>query len=69
MIAHARKSEARRPVSPLVRARQLVATRLLPPRRPGRSARRPAVRLALLAAGLAAAAAIIYLAYQAGLLG
>ncbi|MGD0898880.1 MAG: hypothetical protein ABR915_13665 [Thermoguttaceae bacterium] len=69
MIAHARQPETRRPPSPLIRARRLVAARLLPPPRGrGRPSARM-VRLAWLAAGLAALWAIGYLAYQAGLLG
>jgi hypothetical protein len=69
MIAYARKTETRHSASPLVQARRLVAARLLPPRRLRRPASRLSVRLALLAAGLAAAGAVVYLAYQAGLLG
>jgi hypothetical protein len=69
MIAHARQTETRHSASPLVQARRLVAARLLPPRPSRRPALRLPVRLALLVAGLAAAGAVVYLAYQAGLLG
>jgi hypothetical protein len=69
MIAHARKPGSRRPPSPLVEARRLVAARLLPPRREGRPASQLPARLAWLAMALLAAGAVAYLAYQAGLLG
>jgi hypothetical protein len=69
MIAHARKPESRRPPSALVRARRLVAARLLPAEEGRERASSRAVRVAWLAAGLAALAAALYLAHQAGWLG
>jgi hypothetical protein len=69
MIAHARKPESRRPPSALVRARRLVAARLLPTEQGEERASARALRVAWLAAGLAAMAAALYLAHQAGLFG